>query len=522
MRSWLVGLVLVGCGAGSMGASPPAGTGGSPGSAGAAGHAGGPGQGPAGGQGGSTGGGGMPAAMPLPTTGSIRLVPNIVAGTQGSKPTALPLLLSNPTALRIGSPAATNLQSLKYYITSIQLCQHVDLQGSGYSGTQGCINLYQNQTADSPDYNTYMVTQAKDDNTPGRYIDLMTAEGQAALRKPVTLEVPLPPAAPDAGAPEGDAGMGEVGSSGDGGLSADDAGAGPSDAAPEGGGAPVEPPASQAGVYRFGLINFYRPIKVKAEFPVIGHADQHFRTRAVTHINSDPATSPGGFSSERVEIGDTLSGPTEETTYMLNNGGALFTFQKPFVITRADIEAKTEIKIDLVFNPENFGQAFESQNCRSQPYTAICDPLNDVSIDMPYVRMNPVPRKAGEKTRKETYLMDYDTNSKLRIELYYNDADPDAGIQGVDTAVVYTAGANMPNNNVIASNFVAQTGGVRSNDAAVTLQDYQHTPTLEGLHRRGNGTATIHCVFTGALCPTPGGTVSRAYTYVGDTVVSAD
>ena len=279
-------------------------------------------------------------------------------------------------------------------------------------------------------------------------------------------------------------------------------------------------PRSSPGVYRFGLINFNRPIKVTAQFPIIGQPGQYFRTRAITRIKRD--TAPGGFASERVQIGDTLSGPTEETTYMLNNGGALFTFQKPFVITQADIDAQAEIKVDLVFNPENFGQAYESQDCANQPYAPICDPVNNVAIDMPYVRMNPVPRKSGEKTRKETYLMDYDASSKLRIELYYNDGDSEAGVQGVDAAVVYDAAPTVPNNNVIASNFVAQTGSVRSNNAAVTLMDYQRSPNLTGLLRRQNGTATVHCLFTGAICPTMGGTVTRAYTYVGDTVVSAD
>jgi hypothetical protein len=175
-----------------------------------------------------------------------------------------------------------------------------------------------------------------------------------------------------------------------------------------------------------------------------------------------------------------------------------------------------------VFNPENFGQAYETDNCTADTNNAICDPLNNVVIDMPYVRMNPVPRKAGEKTRKETYLMDYETDSQLRIELYYNDADGEAGIQGVDAAVVYTAVATGPNNVTIASNYVSQTGSVTTSDARVTLMDYQHTPNLEGLLRRQSGTVTIHCLFPGSLCPTAGGTVTRAYTYVSDTIVSVD
>jgi hypothetical protein len=118
--------------------------------------------------------------------------------------------------------------------------------------------------------------------------------------------------------------------------------------------------------------------------------------------------------------------------------------------------------------------------------------------------------------------MDYEASSKLRIELYYNDADPEAGIQGVDTAVVYTSAPTVPVNKIIASNFVSQTGSVRSNNASVTLLDYQRLPNLRNLLRRQNGTVSIDCVYTGAICPAAGATVTRAYTYVGDTIVSSD
>jgi hypothetical protein len=432
-----------------------------------------------------------PSGLPL---GMIQMVPNVVAGSHLGDGTPG----QSQSALRIGSPSATDLKSLKYYIISIQLCEEVDVMGSGYSGSRGCVQLYEKMDADSPDYNTYLVTQAKDDETPGRFIDLMTAAGQAALRRPVTLEVPVSPTGTvivdPVPQPDADAGV-----DADGGTGTETEG---------------------AVAYRFGLINFYRPIKVTAEFPVLGGED-YFRTKAITYINSDPA-APGGLASERVEIGNTLEGATEETTYMLNNGGVLFTFQKPFVITQDDIDSQTQIKIDLVFNPENFGQAFEANDCTTQPYISICDPTNDVVIDMPFVRMSPVPRKAGEKTRKETYLMNYEPGAKLRIELYYNDADEEAGIQGVDTAIVYDQTATTPYNNVIASNFVSQSGSVTSDDASVQLKDYQYQVNLEGLVRRHDGTATIHCLFTGSLCPSLGGTVTRAYTYEGDDVVSTD
>lgn len=413
------------------------------------------------------------------STAKVRMVPNVVAGVQSS------LSGDTPTAeSRIGSGLAVNLKSLKYYITGIQLCQEAKLSGTGFSATQGCIELYKSDSKNAPDYNEYTVEEAQADDNPGHYVDLMTAEGQAAIRRPVELEVSVA----------------DEKKAADGGVSFE-------------------------GAYHYGMINFYRPIKVTAEFPIIGQPDQYFRTRSVTQIHAGPKLE-GGFNTEKVEIGDTLSGPTEETTYMLNNGGALFVFQQPFVITQADIDAHNEIKVDLVFNPDNFGQAYDrgpnSQSCVDEPYSAICDAKNNVVIDMPYVRMNPVPRKTGEKTHKETYLMDYATHSKLRIELYYNDGDSEAGVQGVDAAVVYDSDATEPNNNVIASNFVSQTGSIHSNDASVTLMDYQHSPNLQGLVRRQDGEVVIHCLFPGTLCQTVGTTVTRKYTYVGDSVVSRD
>lgn len=510
MRLLLACLLLVGFGCGDDD-SPATGDGGAAasGGAGSSGKSGSPAvNGGTGGKGGSgtTGGGGKSGSGGGGTGGKsgagsggagggaklgmIKLVPNVVAGKQTSSSSGG--VGSQQNALRVGSPSATTLLSLKYYVTSIQLCEDLELQGSGFNNAKGCISLYQNMPAGSPDYNTYTTLEAKDDNTAGRYIDLMSAEGQAALRKPVMLQVPIA-TEPIMGGPveDSDAGVAEA-------------------------------PKQQAGVYRYGLINFYRPIKVKAEFPIIGEtSDHYFRTKNVTLIHEVMGTN-GGLDTDTVEIGDTLNGATEETTYTLNNGGALFVFQKPFAITQADVDAKAEINIDLVFNPENFGQAYET-TCAADVRIVVCDPLNNVGIDMPYVRMNPVPRKTGEKTRKETYLVDYDASAKVRIELYYNDADTEAGIQGVDTAIVYgTTAPSLPSFGTIASNFVAQSGSVTTNDASVSLQNYQFQTNLEGLRRRQAGTVTIHCLFPGSGCSTVNETFTRPYTYEGDVLVSGN
>lgn len=397
------------------------------------------------------------------------LVPNVVADRHR---TATSLRLAT-AALGVTNTIGSGdgLTSLKYFISNIQLCQDLKLSGSGYSGSQGCINLYQSRAIKDdtrPTYDQYLVTRAKDDADPDRYVDLLSTDGQAKLRQPMTIE------------------------------------------------------ASMVGTYRFGVINFYRPIKVTGQFPFVDGSGQYFRTKSITEA---VAATIDGRPHEYVRIGDTLAGATEETTYMLNNGGAWFVFQKPFEITQADIDNKTAFKIDLVFNPANFGQAVQREegfDCAASPQPSICDPTNRVVIDMPFVRMSPVPRRVGEKTHKETYLVDYDAGSKARIELYYNDGDPEMSIQGVDSAIVYQAGAISASGNAIASSFVSQSGSVTTNDAVVALLDYDRKELLTGLSRGQNGTVTIKCVYGGPGCSNTVTEVQKTYTFAGDTIVSSD
>lgn len=91
---------------------------------------------------------------------------------------------------------------------------------------------------------------------------------------------------------------------------------------------------------------------------------------------------------------------------MLMNGGSLFAFSEPFVVTEAS--AGTAIQMDPVFNPEGFELA---SSVLGRGDAQACDHSNQLGFDMPFVRMNPVPRKAGEETCMEAYLVDCDTSS---------------------------------------------------------------------------------------------------------------
>jgi hypothetical protein len=399
-----------------------------------------------------------------------KVTANVVAGAAlGSKGSGLS---ARQDAL-LASTSATSLLSLKYAITDIQVCEDLQRTGSGYSNPTGCFRVFQNPDipATQDFYRDYVLSSALTDSTPGRFVDLMSAEGQATLRNPATAE-PAP-----------------------------------------------------AGTYRYGLINFLRPIRVTAEFPVVGgQANDVVRTRATT--SAQPLPGDGNFPYERALVGDTLSAaPAEETTYMMNNGGAYFAFTSPFVVSAADAAAGTPIQMDLVFNPANFGSV-QSGDCAQDGFSPICDTANGLLFNMPFVRMSPVPRKAGEQTRKETYLVDFESGasaSQLRVELYYNAADPERSVRGVDVALVYLPTATSPANNNVDGAMLEQTGSVQDGTATVTLQAYDGRPALSGIVRGQSGTATFNCAFpSGDICRTVGSSAQRAYTFVGDVLVSGD
>src|SRR5262245_19868490 len=74
-----------------------------------------------GGSGAGAGSGGMGGARS--ETGMIELVPNVIAGQQLTAAGGTAGIGSSGSALRIGSPSASNLLSLKYYVMSIRLCE---------------------------------------------------------------------------------------------------------------------------------------------------------------------------------------------------------------------------------------------------------------------------------------------------------------------------------------------------------------------------------------------------------------
>jgi hypothetical protein len=148
-----------------------------------------------------------------------------------------------------------------------------------------------------------------------------------------------------------------------------------------------------------------------------------------------------------------------------------------------------------------------------------------VFFTLPYARLSPIPRKDGEETRKEVYLVeDYDTTpgreTKLRIELYYNNADEDKAIQGIDIASLPQPGATSLSVNIVSVFNAVETAGV------VTMFGYNpdtgnnDAMSLSGLARRTDGMVTLYCLHSGGICDSPSGMEAvRTVTYVGDQAV---
>ena len=139
-----------------------------------------------------------------------------------------------------GQTTATSLKSLKYYVGTVQICQNVVTQGSGFSNASGCITIYQSPDSAS-DYVDYDITTAMADTSEDRWIDFMSETSRAKLTaSPVTLTT------------------------------------------------------DNVGDYKFGLINFMKTIKIDAEYKdASGTTRFYTKTPTAAEIITDAADSFG-------------------------------------------------------------------------------------------------------------------------------------------------------------------------------------------------------------------------------------
>jgi hypothetical protein len=442
--------LLLACGSSGKGHGPTGETAGSGGGSSSAGNgSGGQPTGNAGSSAGGTSGG--------PTSASIqmRVASTAAAGDGGQRL----LAFSGGGAVRPG------LESLEYYVTSVQICESMQAMGSGFSNPSGCLQLYRG--ADVPEL-TYgldgdwrPLANAARALTTG-FIDLLDPNAREALNGTV-----------------------ELGS-------------------------------EHVRSYNYGIITWSLPIKVKASIPL---ADGSF---LYTHDGTTDYEVIGVDNWRHYYTAPATSlatAPAEKAVVLLPNGGNWFKFQSPLTVTSADIEERRQWVLDLVFNPEGIIKGFAGDGI-SQGNLQERDGSGNVTrvITVPMLDLAPIPHRQDEQVVRESYLASMSVGSQafdLRLELYSVEGDPSQTVYGVDCKTLVTAAS--PN---VPAEFSKVSYVVAESDGSLTFQAYDQSPIISGFERvseeSGTTVATIKCVEHGDPAGAAGGAI------VVDSCPSAD
>lgn len=351
-------------------------------------------------------------------------------------------------ATSAGGASATQLESLKYYIGEISICESLTTSGTAYSSPTNCFTVYtgpSNSTlfpaggaGSNPDYAS-MVTYAS--SITDGFIDLM----DSTSRDKITT-----------------------------------------------GGSSGVASAVKAGSYKWGYISWAYPIKVKATV-----------TAGATTLYTHPGTTTNRSGSSALTTASTLftTASAEEAIVSLPNGGTWFKFQNPFVVTDADVTAKTEYQLDLTFNPDNLirGFAYTGSGGSNTPSNLnYYDGTNDGThnaINVPFIDLTPVPRKSTDLTIVETYtattLSGTTDTFKIRLELYYNSSDSTKSIYGATLRVLPLSSTQWATD-IQKISFVKT-----ASDGTLSFNDYADNPIISGFTRQttvgGTTTATLPC-----------------------------
>ncbi|MEK7692517.1 MAG: hypothetical protein AAB425_16005 [Bdellovibrionota bacterium] len=86
----------------------------------------------------------------------------------------------------VGAASASQVKSLKYYITEINLCTTLEVNGTGWMAGSDCTSIYRSFD-DMSAYDTYLVEQAALDTNPAHYIDIMDSESKSRLNQKTPL-----------------------------------------------------------------------------------------------------------------------------------------------------------------------------------------------------------------------------------------------------------------------------------------------------------------------------------------------
>jgi len=350
-----------------------------------------------------------------------------------------------------GAASASTLESLKYAVSGISICESMQTTGSGFSNPQNCISLYQRAGSEIPQYGlnddwTPLANMARG-NDDG-YIDLLSASSRTQLAAETVLT------------------------------------------------------HEHVRSYHYGIITWALPIKVKAK---IGMTDGSF---LYTHdgVNKFETSGVDGWRAYFTEPSLPLTqAPAEEAVVLLPNGGNWFKFQSPFTITSADIDERRAFVLDLVFNPDGIVKGFANSSAFGSIKTRGAAGAPSYDITVPMLDLAPVPHRASEDVMRESYLgtTSIDGNSfNVRVELYYVDGDAAGTVYGVDVKSLVNADTTAVPPELTKISFLE-----RGDDGALNFASFTHAPVITGMQRVSGSAGETH---VGLVCATHADRTSAA------------
>lgn len=420
----LLGSLLLGCGnSAGDNSGPGPNNGGASGASGASGSGGDA----TGNAGSSAGGGGLASA------GIQMRLGTPAAPTQGAD--------NHLLAFAGGGAVRPGLASLEYFILSVQICESMDAQGSGFSNPAGCLELYSGDRSALPyeldgDW-TSLAARARD--IDDGFVDLLNADSREALAGTTALT------------------------------------------------------SEHVRSYHYGIITWALPIKVKATL-ALGDGSFLYTHDGETTFETIGADNYRAYFTSPAAPLDTP--PAEKAVVLLGNGGNWFKFQNPLTITQADIDEQRQWVLDLVFNPEGIvkgftgdGAAFGNLRERSG------EGMTTRSISVPLLDLAPIPHRQNQQVVRESYLASLSLGSQafdLRLELYSVDGDPNGTIYGVDAKTLVTAASTRAPAEMSKISYV-----VPEADGSLSFQSFTQSSIISGFRRVvdevGSTTASIKC-----------------------------
>lgn len=397
------------------------------------------GSGASGGSGGQTGGGGSGGDGSGGTTGLPEGTPGIqmrLAAPSGPEGSGNQLL-----AFGAGGAVRPGLESLKYAIFSVQICESMQVSGSGFSNPAGCLTLYSNAPgalAYELDEDWIPLTNTARASDEG-FVDLIDPSAREALARSTELR------------------------------------------------------AEHVREYNYGIINWSLPVKVKASF-VLSDGSLMYTHDGETlmelvgadnfkHFYTKPSTSLG-------------VGPAEEAVVLLGNGGNWFKFQNPLSVTQADLDEGRQWVLDLVFNPEGIVKGFAGSGISQSNLAERNDQNTTIrSVTVPLLDLAPVPHRASENVLRESYRAPMNVSGHkfdVRLELYSVEGDPSSTVYGVDAKTLITADTTQVPPEFSKVSFVEQ-----EDDDSFTFKSFNSSSILTGFSRVTNEgdttTARVAC-----------------------------